>query len=681
MSIIFLVISIIEFLIIVVFGVYGYLGAKGRRKLVDNANSIVKGNLNIDDISATGLSGDTEIIAGGLNSIKTNLLTFVESTKLNVVVLADAVEALTESMKNNQNGNEMIAKNSAEVDERTVQQLKLVEENLRMIDANSEKMKEMVDSIESISSMLDESVSMSMEGVRTLENYECDMDVVSSDLDEINKTLESFNDEIRKIYEVGDFIVGISNQLKLLSFNASIEASRAGQFGRGFSVVADEMTGMSEQTREGMNSINQILESVMNRSKDVTESIKKCSNTYSKSKNSFEKVNVSFRLINDKSSEIRNNLEQIEDIVENIANNSEQSKVMADDLYASAQIINQKTGDMASISEEVAAEAVHIGENTKSLDGMLQRIEKLLKRFNTGTVPTSKKPLKSVKIAMLSMYDNDFWYGVKRGANYAETELLGCDVQVEFVAIMPDVDQEQFLADTFMRLIDEKYDGIIYPGFLGGVAPYLKRAKDAGIHLMTFNCDVDNKMLREVCIRSDSIVQGQVCAKAAERLMNSSGDAIIMMGNPDVKSNVERSEGFKKALASSKLLHVTDEIVVKDDGDEVYRKTCELLKSRKPDIIYLTSGYPFYVAKAIVDSGAKGKTKLIGYDLAPVLFQYIRNGVIGSIISQDSFGQGHDPIVWMYNHIVTGESYPCEYIDCRLSVADASNIEDLIEAE
>lgn len=682
MNIALLIIAIVELIILVTVVVLFYLRSKERKEIVDNAENIVKGKLNIDDISTVKLSGDTEVIASGLNSIKTNLLTFVESTKQNVVVLADAVDALTESMKNNQNGNEMIAGNSVEVEEKTMRQLELVQDNLRVIESNSAKMQEMVSSIDVITEMLNETVHMSEDGITYLEGYERDMDVVSDDLKEINDTLASFNDEIRQIYDVGDFIVGISNQLKLLSFNASIEAARAGQSGRGFSVVADEMTGMSEQTREGMGRINEILEKVMHRSKDVTNSIQKCTDTYNYSKETFKKVNTSFRTINDKSFDIKGKINDMAGMINDMAENSEQAKVMADDLYESAQKINEKTGDMSAISQEVAAEAIHIGEKTQALNGMLQGIQKLLKRFSTGTIPTQKSSGRLVKIAMISMYDNDFWYGVRRGANYAITEMADLNVHIEFIPVMPQEnskDQDKFIADTLTRLIAEQYDGIIYPGFLSGIDGILKRAKENGIKLMTFNCDSSNKMLREACLWSDSIAQGEVCAKAAMRLVDSPSEVLILTGNPEVQSNIERSDGFKKTIAGGKQLTVADEIYVADDGDDVYRKALDYLKSKKPEIIYLTSGYPLSVAKAIVDAGANSRTKLVGYDLTPALFPYIRSGVIGAVISQDSFGQGHDPIVWMYNHIVTGEDYPSEYINCRLSIADAGNIDDLIE--
>ena len=678
--VVFLIIAIIEALIIGGM-LFLYSKTKNRqRSVVDNAENIVKGNLNISDVSTNNLVGNDIILANGLNSIKSNLLTFVETTKQNVVVLSDAVEALNDSIRNNQEGNELIARNSMEVDEKTMEQLELVGENLKIIDANSEKMREMVESIDIITGMLHETVHVSERGMTYLEGYEKDMDVVSRDLNSINDVLGHFNDEIRNIAEVGDFIVGISNQLKLLSFNASIEAARAGQAGRGFAVVADEMTNMSEQTKEGMSKINTILSSVQKSSENVTVSINECAQRYNNSKETFERVNSSFRDINSKSVEVQDKIEQMADMVKVIADNSEFTKKMADDLYAGAQLINEKTGDMTAVSEEVAAEAIHIGNNTQALSGMLVGIQKLLKRFNTGTVPTDKDSAKRIKIAMFGMYDNDFWYGVKRGFNYAVTELSDRNVDLEFVAIVPQPDktQEEFLCEVIMRLIKNGVDGIIYPGFLSGIDGLLKRAKDEGVKLMTYNCDVNNFMLRETCVASDSVAQGEVCATAALKLANS-GEAVLLLGNPEVSGNTDRANGFRAALAKSSL-KVSEEVIVADDGDDVYNKAMQLFSRKKPEIVYLTNGFPLAAAKALVDSGAKGITKLIAHDLNPQLFPYVKSGVIGAVVSQDAFGQGHDPVVWMYNHIVTGDAYPSEFINCRVSIADASNIDDLIEA-
>ncbi|MBR6148886.1 MAG: substrate-binding domain-containing protein [Lachnospiraceae bacterium] len=681
MTVFWIVIAVIELIIIIVGLVFSVINKKNQSVMVDNAQQLVKGRLNIDDIPVSGNKSSFDIVSSGLNLIKSNLLTFIEATKQNTVVLSDAIDKLSSNMEANQVGSNKIAKNTLRVEERTAKQLEMVQDNMAVIESNSAQIEEIGESMKRIGEMLKDTAKISTDGMSNLEGYANEMDAVSKDLNNINSTLNRFNDQIQKVYEVGDFIVGISNQLKLLSFNASIEAARAGQAGKGFAVVADEMTDMSEQTRDGMERINAILSDIMQSSSSVTESIAKCTDTYNNSKSTFGEVTRSFTTINTNSIETQDKVSKITDMFTVMEGNSEQSKTIATQLYEAAHDINEMTGEIASISQEVSAEATQLGDNTVALDGMLAGIQRLLRRFDTGVLPTRNKPNKEIKIAMLSMYDNDFWYGVKRGANYALKELAELNAKVKFVPLIAgDTDFDEMVRGNIRSLIADGYDAIIYPGFLGGLDSVLEQAKAKGIKLMTFNCDCANPSLRLACLKSDSISQGEMAAKAAADLIGKNGQVGILMGDPTVIGNVERKQGFIDKISKYKGIKISGEVVVEDDGEDVYKKTKAWLeKDSAVQILFLTNGFPEDAARAVVDAKRSGKTMIIGFDLNPALFPYIKNGSIGTIISQDSFGQGHDPIVMMYNHIVDRKPFPAEVISCRASVADASNIDDLIE--
>ena len=681
MTVFWIVIAVIELIIIIVGVVFSVINKKNQSVMVDNAQQLVKGRLNIDDIPVSGNKSNFDIVSSGLNLIKSNLLTFIEATKQNTVVLSDAIDKLSSNMEANQVGSNKIAKNTLRVEERTTKQLEMVQDNMAVIESNSAQIEEIGESMKRIGEMLKDTAKISTDGMSNLEGYANEMDAVSKDLNNINSTLNRFNDQIQKVYEVGDFIVGISNQLKLLSFNASIEAARAGQAGKGFAVVADEMTDMSEQTRDGMERINAILSDIMQSSSGVTESIAKCTDTYNNSKSTFGEVTRSFTTINTNSIETQDKVSKITDMFTVMEGNSEQSKTIATQLYEAAHDINEMTGEIASISQEVSAEATQLGDNTVALDGMLAGIQRLLRRFDAGVLPTRNKPSKEIKIAMLSMYDNDFWYGVKRGANYALKELAELNAKVKFVPLIAgDTDFDEMVRGNIRSLIADGYDAIIYPGFLGGLDSVLEQAKAKGIKLMTFNCDCANPSLRLACLKSDSISQGEMAAKAAAVLIGKNGQVGILMGDPTVIGNVERKQGFIDKISKYKGIKISGEVVVEDDGEDVYKKTKAWLeKDSAVQILFLTNGFPEDAARAVVDAKRSGKTMIIGFDLNPALFPYIKNGSIGTIISQDSFGQGHDPIVMMYNHIVDRKPFPAEVISCRASVADASNIDDLIE--
>ncbi len=140
-----------------------------------------------------------------------------------------------------------------------------------------------------------------------------------------------------------------------------------------------------------------------------------------------------------------------------MAHNSDVSKDKAENLFETAQIISENTHEIAAVSEEVAAESTKIGVNTDNLEGMLSGIQNLLKQFNTAIVPTDKLPKKTVRILEMSMLDNDFWYGVRKGALYAQKELEGKDAVIEYVPLnVPKDDLDELLINTIKSAMDRK---------------------------------------------------------------------------------------------------------------------------------------------------------------------------------------------------------------------------------
>ena len=207
----------------------------------------------------------------------------------------------------------------------------------------------------------------------------------------------------------------------------------------------------------------------------------------------------------------------------------------------------------------------------------------------------------------------------------------------------------------------------------------MTRARDEGIKLMTFNCDSENKMLREACFWADSFSQGVVAGKAAAEAVNKEGTVGILMGRTNVLGNVDRNRGFRDYLRNIKGVKIAEEVSVDDDANDVYTKTVEWLGREKDiKVLFLTNGFLEAAARAIVDAGMEGQTSVIGFDICPELIPYVQSGVIYTVINQDAFGQGHDPIVYMYNHVVDNVPYPSEYISARSSIVDKRNVSDLL---
>jgi ABC-type sugar transport system substrate-binding protein len=93
--------------------------------------------------------------------------------------------------------------------------------------------------------------------------------------------------------------------------------------------------------------------------------------------------------------------------------------------------------------------------------------------------------------------------------------------------------------------------------------------------------------------------------------------------------------------------------------------------------IYVTKGgIPFACARAVERLGVVGRVKIVAHDLVDSTMQYLSRGVITGTLNQDPFAQGHDPVILMYNHLVSGWQPPAPRLLTRLELVNAENCRD-----
>jgi methyl-accepting chemotaxis protein len=145
------------------------------------------------------------------------------------------------------------------------------------------------------------------------------------------------------ITEILSVIEGISEQTNLLALNAAIEAARAGEQGRGFAVVADEVRNLASRTQESVGEIRQVIENVQNGTRDVVRAIQDGND-----------------LANDSAAQVQNAAAELSQIFEAIASindmNSQIVKAAEEQQSVSAEV-NQNVSNIRDLSAQILTQA------------------------------------------------------------------------------------------------------------------------------------------------------------------------------------------------------------------------------------------------------------------------------------------------------------------------------------
>jgi methyl-accepting chemotaxis protein len=183
--------------------------------------------------------------------------------------------------------------------------------------------------------------------------------------EELSEKLSQLNTDAGQVKEVLTVISDIADQTNLLALNAAIEAARAGEHGRGFAVVADEVRQLAERTQKSLTEINATINVIVQSITDVSEAmtenakavgmlVEQTNETKTEIDDSMQKMTDSTNKVNTMVSEYQQNASSVKDMTQEIEH------------------INTLSSTNARSVEEVASAAEHLFHMTAQLNNMLE---------------------------------------------------------------------------------------------------------------------------------------------------------------------------------------------------------------------------------------------------------------------------------------------------------------------
>ncbi|OUM74935.1 chemotaxis protein [Pseudomonas caspiana] len=204
------------------------------------------------------------------------------------------------------------------------------------------------------------------EGQRQIDDAVSSVDQLSSELSQSATAMVQLEKDSNAIQSILDTIRSIAEQTNLLALNAAIEAARAGEQGRGFAVVADEVRALAKRTADSTAEIDNLLGTLARRTSSVTQQMNA---SLAVSQQSVEKIGQARSSFG----QIRESVDVIRDMNTQIATAAEEQHHVAEDINRHISQIHGDAQLVAELAESARADSRSLAALSIELDGLVKR--------------------------------------------------------------------------------------------------------------------------------------------------------------------------------------------------------------------------------------------------------------------------------------------------------------------
>lgn len=355
---------------------------KAIKEICNKSNLIASGKLNIEEIKIN-TKDELEDLASAFNHMVQNLKEIVHKLNDASKKIQSFSNQVAESSEQNSKAGEEIAGSvqemyaSLEVERNEVEKSVEISNNLHEVSKEIEKYSAQ------ILDNANKSVELSLEGNENINEYMNQMRIINTSISDTATVISDLNKKSVEMSNILNIISSISSQTNLLSLNAAIEAARVGEAGKGFTVVANEIRDLAEESGNSVKEIGSVISSVQEELAKLNRKMQESLIQLEHGNGIAERTKQAFELIENANKDVDEDAQFITQKLNLLSNKIEDTNKNIHEIH---KTINANAEVSESISAAIQQQTANLEEVTSAILSLSQLAEELDTMMNNFVI-------------------------------------------------------------------------------------------------------------------------------------------------------------------------------------------------------------------------------------------------------------------------------------------------------
>ncbi len=350
-------------------------------EVAENAEEIAKGNLKINKFENKS-KDEIGQLGRAFRTMTENLIHLVQQVSLSSTQVAASSQELSAGAEQSAQASQQVARAIMEVTIGAEKQLTAVNETSAVVQQMSAGIQQMLENAKIVVNSSERTASSAIEGSQAIDRTTQQIFNIEKTVTGSAEVVTKLGERSKEIGQIVDTISGIAAQTNLLALNAAIEAARAGEQGRGFAVVADEVRKLAEQSQEASQQIASLISEIQQDTQKAVLSMNEGTHQVKLGTEVAETAGQAFREISTLVNEVSSQVAEISEEIQQMALGSQRIVSSISEIYETSRDITGQTQTVSAATEEQSASNEEIAASSQVLARMADEMQVSLKKFN-----------------------------------------------------------------------------------------------------------------------------------------------------------------------------------------------------------------------------------------------------------------------------------------------------------